>query len=86
MTLVQKNLSYEELLLRVHGIVCADLNSFVYVMTALCNIGSKIARFKIKNDRDVQFILGQAIHKPKVYVIVLPSQQPIQQRPHQPQQ
>ena len=73
---MQKKLSYEELLSRVHGIICVDLNSFVYVMAALCNIGSRIARFKINNDRDVQFVLGKAINKLKVYVIVLPSQQP----------
>ena len=73
MALVQKNLSYEELLSRVHGIVCADLNNFVYVMTALCNTGSKIARFKINNDRNVQFVLGQTIDKLEVYVKVLPS-------------
>ena len=74
-----KNLSYEELLSRIHEIVCSDFNSFVYVMTALCNISCKIARFKIKNDRDVQFILGQAVDKPKVYVTILPSQQHLQQ-------
>ena len=34
-----------------------------------------IARFKIKNDRDVQFILRQVVDQPKVYVIVLSSQQ-----------
>ena len=81
MALVQKNLSYEELLSRVHGIVCADLNSFVFIMTALCNTGSKITKFKINNDRDIHFILGQAVDKLEVYVIVLPSQQPIQQPP-----
>ena len=71
MALMQKKLSYEELLSRVHRIVCANLNSFVYVMTSLCNIGPKIARFKINNDKNVQCILGQAIDKPEVYVIVL---------------
>ena len=64
--LVQKKLSYEELLSRVHGIVCIDLNSFVYFMTTLCNIGSKIARFKINNDKDIQFVLGQVVDKLKV--------------------
>ena len=58
----------------VHGIIYVDLNSFVYVMTTLCNTGSKIARFKINNDRDVQYALGKAVDKPKVYVTILPSQ------------
>ena len=69
----KKKLSYEELLLRVHGIDCVDLNSFVYVMIALCNTGFRIARFKINNDKDVQFILGQVIDKLEVYVTILPS-------------
>ena len=66
-----KKLSYEELLSRVYEIVCADFNSFVYIMTVLCNIGFRITRFKINNNRDVQFVLGQAVDKPEVYVIVL---------------
>ena len=53
-------------------------------MTVLCNIGFRIARFKIKNDKDVQFILGQAVDKPELYVTVLHSQQSIQQPPQQP--
>ena len=69
-----KKLSFEELLSRVHGIVCVDPNIFVYIMTVLCNIGSRIARFKINNDRDVQFVLGQTVDKLEVYVIVLLSQ------------
>ena len=73
MALVQKKLSYEKLLSRVYGIVCADLNSFVYVMTALCNTSSRIVRFKINNDRDAQFVLRQTVDKLEVYVIVWPS-------------
>ena len=47
-------------------------------MTALCNTGFRIARFKINNDRDIQYVLGQAVDKSEVYVTILPSQQPIQ--------
>ena len=43
MTFVQKDLSYKELLSRVHEIVCTDLNSFVFEMKALLNIEGKIA-------------------------------------------
>ena len=57
-TFVHRNLTYEELLSTVHEIVCADRNSFVYEMKSLSNTIEKIARFKIKNDRDIQFALG----------------------------
>ena len=43
-------------------------------MKALLNIGSKIARFKIKNDKDIKFVLGGVVDLPKVYVTILPSQ------------
>ena len=55
---MHRNLTYEELLSTVHEIVCADRNSFVYEMKSLSNTIEKIARFKIKNDRDIQFALG----------------------------
>ena len=54
----------------MHEIVGADRNSFVYKMKSLLNIVEKIARFKIKNDRDVQYAFGRANGIPEVYVIV----------------
>ena len=70
MAFVYRNLTYEDLLSRVYEILCVDLNSCVYEMKSLLNTASKIARFQIKNDRDVQFMLGETIGIPKVYVTV----------------
>ena len=72
-TFVHKNLTYEDLLSTVHEIVRANHNSFVYEMKSLLNIARKIARFKIKNDRDVQFVLREVVGISKVYVAVQPS-------------
>ena len=73
MVFVHKNLTYEVLLVMLHKIVCTDLNSCIYEIKSLLNTNGKIARFKIKNDRDVQFVLGWAVDQPKVYIRVLPS-------------
>ena len=54
----------------VHEIICFDLNSCVYELRYLLNTNSKMARFKIKNDRDVQYVLGEWDGIPKVYVTV----------------
>ena len=50
---VHSNLTYEVLLDLVHEIVCANLNSCVYEIKSLLNTKGKIARFKIKNDKDI---------------------------------
>ena len=70
MVFVPKNLTYETLLVVVHEIVCFDLNSCVYELRYLLNTNNKMVRFKIKNDRDVQYVLGQGDGIPKVYVTV----------------
>ena len=75
MVFVPKNLTYETLLVIVHEIVCVDLNSCVYELRSLLNINDKIARFKIKNDRDVQYVLGERDGIPEVYVTIQHSQQ-----------
>ena len=54
----------------VHEIVCFDLNSCVYELRSLLNTNSKMTRFKIKNDRDVQYVLGERDDILKIYVIV----------------
>ena len=77
--LVDTNLRYEDLLSMVHGMVEADRNSFVYEIRFLLNACGNTVKLQIKNYRDVQFILGQAVDKPEVYVTILPSQQPPQQ-------
>ena len=59
----------------VHEIVCVDLNSCVYELRSLLNTNSKIARFKIKNDRDLQYVLEEINGILKVYVTVQHSQQ-----------
>ena len=56
-TLVDRNLRYEDLLSTVHEIVEADRNSFVYEMRYLLNASGKTVKFKIKNDKDVQFAI-----------------------------
>ena len=53
--LVDTNLRYEDLFSRVHGMVEADCNSFVYEIRALLNTYGKTVKLQIKNDRDVQF-------------------------------
>ena len=58
----------------VYEIVCTDLNSFVYEIRSLLNTNGKIARFKIKNDRNVQYMLGEESEISKVYVIIQHSQ------------
>ena len=77
--LVDTNLSYEDLFSRVHGMVEADCNSFVYEMKSLLNACGKIFKFQIKNDRDVQFAIEKSNGILQVYATVKPSQQPSQQ-------
>ena len=81
-TFMDRNLTYEDLLSTVHEIVGATHNSFVYEMKSLLNTAEKIDKFKIKNDRDVQFVLGGIDGIPEVYVTI----QPCQQSPKQPSQ
>ena len=54
----------------MNEIVYADLNSYVYELITLLNTNSKVARFKIKNDIDVQYALGDADRISKVYVAI----------------
>ena len=55
---MDRNLRYEDLLLTVYEMVEADHNSFVYEIKFLLNASGKTFKFKIKNDRDVQFAIG----------------------------
>ena len=59
MVFVRRNLTYEALLMMVHEIVYADLNNCVYELSFSLNINGQIARFKIKNDRDVHCVLRE---------------------------
>ena len=77
--LVDTNLRYEDLFSRVHGMVEADCNSFVYEIRSLLNACGKTVKLQIKNDRDVQFTIEKANGILQIYVIVKPSQQPSQQ-------
>ena len=43
----------------VYEIVCVDPNICVYELRSLLNTNRKIARFKIKNDRYVQYVLDE---------------------------
>ena len=76
MVFVPKNLTYKTLFVIVHEIVYVDLNNCVYEIRTLFNTNGKIVRFKIKNDRDVQYVWRVRERIPKVYIIVQHSQQP----------
>ena len=82
--LVDTNLRYEDLFSRVHGMVEADYNSFVYEIRSLLNACGKTVKLQIKNDRDVQFMIEKANGILQIYVIVKPSQQSSQQSCKQP--
>ena len=82
--LVDTNLRYEDLFSRVHGMVEADCNSFVYEIRSLLNTCRKTIKLQIKNDKDVQFVIEKANGILQVYVTVKPSQQPSQQSSQQP--
>ena len=82
-TLVDRNLRYEDLLSMVHEMVESDRNSFLYEMRSLWNASGKSVKFKIKNDRDVQFAIEKANGILEVYVIVKPSQQSSEQSSQQ---
>ena len=77
--LVDRNLTYEDLLSMVHEMVGVDRNSFVYEMRSLLNASKKSVKFKIKNDRDVQFAIERANDILEVYVTVKPCQHSFQQ-------
>ena len=77
--LVDTNLRYEDLFSKVHGMVEADYNSFVYEIRSLLNACGKTVKLQIKNDRDVQFVIEKANGILQVYVTVKYSQQPSQQ-------
>ena len=57
MVLVPSNINYESLVFLVHKTVRADLNYFVYDIRTLYNTHGRNVRFKIKSDRDLQFVL-----------------------------
>ena len=76
---MDRNLRYKDLLSTVHELVEADRNIFVYKMRFLLNASEKTVKFKIKNDRDVQFTIEKANGIPKVYVIIKSCQQSSQQ-------
>ena len=69
---MDRNLTYEDLLSTVHEMVEANRNSFVYEMRSLLNASEKIVKFKIKNDRDVQFAIKWVYGIPEVYVTIKP--------------
>ena len=78
-TLVDRNFRYQDLLSTVHEMVEIGRNSFVYEMRSLLNAFGKTIKFKIKNERDVQFAIEKSHGILQVYVTVKPSQQFSQQ-------
>ena len=83
-TLVDRNLRYEDLLSTVHEMVEVDCNNFVYEMRSLLNASRKSVKFKIKNVRDVQFAKEKTDGILKVYVTIKPCKQSFQQSSQQP--
>ena len=57
----------------------ANRNSFVYEIRSLLNASGKTVKFKIKNDKDVQFTIEKANGIPKIYVTIKPCKQSSQQ-------
>ena len=84
--LVDTNLRYEDLFSRVHGMVEANCNIFVYEIRSLLNACEKTVKLQIKNDRDIQFAIEKSNGILQVYVTVKPSQQSSQQSSQQPSQ
>ena len=66
------NLRYEDLFSRVHGMVEADRNSFVFKIRSLLNACGKTVKLQIKNDK---FTIEKTNGILQVYMIVKPSQQ-----------
>ena len=70
MVFVPSNLTYEALVVFIHGIICANSNSFVYDLRSLLNTHRKIARFMIQNDRDLQYVLRVRHGDSEIYVTI----------------
>ena len=67
MLFVLSNLTYEALLVLVYEIVHIDPNRFVYDFRSLLNTHGKMARFKIQNDNDLQYVLRVGNEDYEVY-------------------
>ena len=59
----------------VREMVEADHISFIYEMRNLLNTSEKTVKFKIKNEKYVQFVIEKANGISKVYVTIKPCQQ-----------
>ena len=71
MVFVEKKLTVDELLVKVHEIVGCDPNRFVYELRYLLNIDGKVVRLNIKTDRDLHYVLIEAnVNPPNIYVSV----------------
>ena len=57
MIFVPSNLTYKVLLVVVRGIIRVDPNSCVYDLRSLLNTYDKMTRFKIQNNKDLQYVL-----------------------------
>ena len=61
-------------LVMVHKIVGAVPNKTVYEFKSLLNTNGKMIRFKIKNNENVQYVLGERNGILEIYVAVQHSQ------------
>ncbi|KAK0578664.1 hypothetical protein LWI29_014015 [Acer saccharum] len=67
---VSKNMTYEELVAIVHTIVMYDVNKFNVDLSSISIVPGSICRTFIRNDDDVQFMLGEDRVIPQVCVSV----------------
>ena len=65
---MSKNMTYEELVAIVHTIVKYDVNKFNVDLSSILIIPSTTCRTFIRNDDDVQFMLGEDRVIPQVCV------------------
>ena len=70
MVFVPSNLTYEALLVMVDEIVRTYPNSFVYDLKSFLNVHGKMIRFKIQNDRNLQYVLRVGYKDFEVYATV----------------
>ena len=70
MVFVPSNSTYEALLMMVDEIVRTYPNSFVYDLKSLLNVHGKMIRFKIQNDRNLQYVLRVGYKDFEVYATV----------------
>ena len=69
MVFVGKNLTIDELLLKVHEIIGCDRNRFVYKLGSMFETDNRVVMLNIKTDRDLHYVLVEVnVNPSKIYV------------------